>query len=109
MLTRHVVAWAVTLSFCEAAEAASVQATKDLPWNSYHITHLPPDVQRAVASRWLTGPIAGHLFASYLGDRIILHVEYLGCRDGPSTLCSSGQCLRQVYREVRGRYRPERS
>lgn len=109
MITRSIVASLTLLSLCTAGQTASAQAPNDPLWNSYHLAQLPSEVQRAVTARCPAGAIAGHYFATYTPDTIVLHYEYLGCRNGATAICRDGQCLRQVYRDVGGRFRLERS
>lgn len=109
MISRSIFASVALLSLCTAGHAASAQTPKDPLWNSYHLTQLPSEIQRAVATRCPAGPIAGHYFATYTPATIVLHFEYLGCGHGPAAVCRDGQCLRQVYRAVGGHYRLERS
>ncbi|MFC0241334.1 hypothetical protein [Rhodopseudomonas telluris] len=109
MISRSILASIASLAFCGAGLAASAQAPKDPLWNSYHLAQLPTEIQRVVASRCPAGPIAGHYFATYAPSTIVLHFEYLGCRNGVAAVCRDGQCLRQVYRDVGGHYRLERS
>ena len=109
MIARLTFASLALLSLGAAGQAASAQTPKDSLWNSYHLTQLPSEIQRAVAVQCPAGPIAGHYFATYTPSTIVLHFEYLGCRNGPVAVCRDGQCLRQVYRDVGGHYRLERS
>lgn len=109
VISRYVLATIASLSLCGAGHAASAQTPKDSLWNSYHLTQLPLEIQRAVAARCPAGTVAGHYFATYAPSTIVLHFEYLGCQNGAAAVCRGGQCLRQVYRDVGGRYRLERS
>jgi hypothetical protein len=109
VIARSILVGGALLSLSAAAHAASAQTSKDALWNSYHLTQLPSEIQRAVAAQCPAGPIAGHYFATYTPSTIVLHFEYLGCRNGPAAVCRDGQCLRQVYRDVGGHYRLERS
>jgi hypothetical protein len=80
--------------------------------SSQYIEELPPEI-RKVVSRWQSAcgaPLAArHLFAHYLGDRLIgsrliaLHFHELSCAN-KSALCSYRGCLHQVYVSTDGRY-----
>ncbi len=109
MIARSMLVSLALLCLCTVGQTASAQTPKDSLWNSYHLTQLPSEIQRAVAARCPAGPVAGHYFATYTPATIVLHYEYLGCRNGATAVCRDGQCLRQVYRDVGGHFRLERS
>ncbi|WP_147407783.1 hypothetical protein [Rhodopseudomonas palustris] len=109
MISRAVMTSMALIALGGTSDAASALAPKDPLWNSDHLALLPHDVQRAVSARCPSGAIAGHYFATYAPTTIVLHFEHLRCRDGSTALCNGRKCLRQVYRDVGGRYRLERS
>ena len=76
----------------------------DPPWNSEHITHLPPDIRGAVLAMCPTVPSAGHYFATYGHDRVTLHLEHFHCGNGANAYCHGPECLHQVYGATGGHY-----
>jgi hypothetical protein len=86
--------------------ARGSQVSHDDPWNSEHIDRLPPEVRNAVIHMCRDSPRAGHYFATYFDNSLLmkLHFEHLHC-DGPAAFCRGDNCLHQVYVFVGGHYR----
>jgi len=102
------VATGMLLSFiCHVSPAIALASgsNADRPWNSHHITQLPPEIRNAVSHLCGSSLRAAHYFVTYSDNsRLInLHFEHSLC---PSQkVCTQAGCLHQVYVLTKGRYR----
>ena len=100
----------IACAFTASVHARSVGHGSEDPWNSEHISQLPPEVREAVMRLCGHSPLAAHYFTTYSqNSRLIkLHFEHFRCEGHPS-FCNQSGCLHQEYILKDGRYRLLRS